>query len=127
MPLYTYQCRSCEFPFEVLSSISEYQSERECPECGGVGGRTITEVNFVLKGSGWPGKNIKVNNQMLKRREVVGKKQEVLKREGPKMELAPNVDGERVDSWAEAKKLAGSKGLNADSYEPMVQKEKSDK
>lgn len=106
--------------------MSEYKSEQPCPECdGGIGGRTITEVSFVLKGSGWTGKNIKVNNQMLKRREIVGKRQEVLKREGPKMELAPNVNGERVDSWSEASKLAASKGLNAATYEPMVRKEKA--
>jgi putative FmdB family regulatory protein len=126
MPVYTYKCKSCETPFELITSMSEYKSEQPCPECdGGIGGRTITEVSFVLKGSGWTGKNIKVNNQMLKRREIVGKRQEVLKREGPKMELAPNVNGERVDSWSEASKLAASKGLNAATYEPMVRKEKA--
>ena len=38
--------------------------------------------------------------------------------------LAPNVDGERVDSWSDAQKLAKSKGKSAESYEPLVQKEK---
>lgn len=33
MPLYEYQCKSCESKFEVLQSISEVGDELACPEC----------------------------------------------------------------------------------------------
>lgn len=126
MPIYTYKCGNCDAPFELMTSISEYKPEQPCPECeSGVGTRTITEVSFILKGVGWPGRANRINNQMLKRREVVGKKHDEQKREGPKMTLAPNVGGERVDSWHDASKLAASKGLDASTYEPMVRKEKA--
>ena len=38
--------------------------------------------------------------------------------------LAPNVGGERVDSWSEAQKLAGSLGKNTESYVPLIAEEK---
>jgi hypothetical protein len=38
--------------------------------------------------------------------------------------LAPNVGGEQTDTWAEAQKLAASKGKDTTSYEPLVTKEK---
>ncbi len=48
-----------------------------------------------------------------------------MKRDAPAVTLAPNVDGERVDSWSDAQKLAKSKGKNADSYNALVQKEQA--
>ena len=33
MPLYEYQCKSCESKFEVLLSINEVSDELGCPEC----------------------------------------------------------------------------------------------
>lgn len=39
----------------------------------------------------------------------------------------PNVGGEEVGSWSEAQDLARSKGLNAESYQKMVDAEKSSK
>ncbi len=37
--------------------------------------------------------------------------------------LLPNVGGEVVDSWSEAKKLAESKGKVSETYDHMVKKE----
>jgi putative FmdB family regulatory protein len=34
MPLYEYQCKTCESKFEILQRINEGNEELECPECG---------------------------------------------------------------------------------------------
>ncbi len=33
MPLYEYECKTCESSFEVLQSINEVDTELACPEC----------------------------------------------------------------------------------------------
>ena len=50
---------------------------------------------------------------------------DLMKRDGPGITLAPNVSGERVESWADAQKLAASKGKDTSSYESLVRKERS--
>jgi len=52
-------------------------------------------------------------------------KEEQMKRDAPGMRLAPNVEGERVDTWSEAKRLAESKGKDGSSYDPMIKKEQT--
>jgi len=37
----------------------------------------------------------------------------------------PNVGGVTVDTWSDASKLAKESGMNAESYKPMIEKEKS--
>jgi hypothetical protein len=51
-------------------------------------------------------------------------KQEERRRDAPGVKLAPNVGGERVDSWADAQKLAKSQGKDAGSYDKLVATEK---
>ena len=53
MPIYEYQCGSCEHQFETIQRISEAPLE-ECPECGDTSLRKlISPVAFRLKGGGW--------------------------------------------------------------------------
>lgn len=125
MPTYSYKCESCEFPFEMIRPMAESSDPQPCPECGGCGKRTIGEINFILKGDGWPGKNIKIKGQMERKNRVLSKRQEERKREAPGVRLAPNVDGERVESWSEAKSLAESQGKNTASYDTKIREEKS--
>tara|TARA_B100000745_G_scaffold170759_1_gene111918 strand:- start:19330 stop:19500 length:171 start_codon:yes stop_codon:yes gene_type:complete len=40
----------------------------------------------------------------------------------PVATLAPNVEGERVDSWSDAKKLASEKGYNTTEFDSKVDK-----
>ena len=83
-------------------------------------------VNFVLKGDAWAGKNLTLLKQMDDKNARLDRKQEEKKRDlKGMMRLAPNVGGERVDSWSEAAKLAASRGKDTSSYEPMVRKEKA--
>ncbi|BDQ34917.1 FmdB family zinc ribbon protein [Pseudodesulfovibrio portus] len=52
MPIYEYQCRSCNAVFEEWQTGFE-EKEMVCPECGGESQRLISHSSFHLKGSGW--------------------------------------------------------------------------
>jgi putative FmdB family regulatory protein len=124
MPSYTYRCQDCGAPFEKILPISQYNSQQDCPECDSANtARTITDVNVVLKGDNWPGKMIKVKDQMARSRREAGWRQEEFKRDGRAPSLIPNVGGERLDSWSEAKSMAASKGLDISGHDKMIRKE----
>jgi len=128
MPTYTFKCQSCTHQFDKVLPVSDYKQPQICPECGqSPTQRVLGPVDFVLRGDGWTGKNIRIKNQMSRRRKKLEGKENELKRDGYGMTLAPNVDGERVDSWAEAQKLAKSKGKDTSSYEANVRKERKEK
>ncbi|MBD3261428.1 MAG: hypothetical protein GF334_07065 [Candidatus Altiarchaeales archaeon] len=125
MPVYEFKCENCESIFEVTCLIKERNEPRACPECSSENTeRVISLCSFVLKGDGWPGKNLKVRSQMQAKNRRLDSKKRDMKGDGMIPQLAPNVGGERTDSWDEAKKLAASKGKDTSSYEPYVQKEK---
>lgn len=125
MPTYEYKCDDCEYAFEKILPMARSKEPQDCPECEGSTHRIFTSVNFVLKGDNWPGKAIRINRQMAKKNERLDRKQAERMRDDTSMPtLAPNVEGERVDSWSEAKKLAASKGKNTTSYDPYVRAEK---
>lgn len=99
-----------------------------CPKCGTENERAFRPTtNFILKGDGWAGKNARIKNQMREKNKKLDARQNEMKRDAPSVTLAPNVDGERVDSWSEAQKLAKSKGKSTESYEPLIAKEKASK
>jgi putative FmdB family regulatory protein len=52
MPIYEYQCPSCDSVFEEWQSGFE-EREMRCPECGQPANRLISHTSFHLKGSGW--------------------------------------------------------------------------
>lgn len=124
MPTYDYECPSCGDAFERVLPLAEYNTPQTC-ECGSQAVKVISAVGFVLKGDDWPGKNLRVKQQMAAKNKILSKKQEERKRDAPGVKLAPNVGGERVDSWSDAQKLAASKGLNASSYASKVAEERS--
>lgn len=126
MPTYTYKCPACTHQFDSVLALADFELPQPCPECGAGETKRIiaAPVGFVLKGDGWAGKNIKIKNQMAGRRKRLAGKEHEQKMDGPGVRLAPNVDGERVDSWAEAKRLAKAKGKNTDSYDAKIRKER---
>lgn len=123
VPTYEYACAGCEIQFEKFLPMSQSDEPQLCPDCGVQGKRIISMPNFILKGDDWVGKNLKIKGQMEAKNRILSKRQEERKREAPGVALAPNVDGERVGSWAEAQKLAASKGKNVESYAQKVQAE----
>jgi len=128
LPTYTYKCTECTKQFEQVLSLADFNEPQVCPGCGeGPAKRIIAaSVGFVLRGDGWTGKNIKIKGQMARRRAALKSKEHEQKMDGPGVRLAPNVEGERVDSWAEARKLAGSKGKDTSSFDGMVRKERTE-
>ena len=128
MPFYSYRCDRCDLDYQLNVPMAEYDKEQPCTECGELNKREWKPTtNFILKGDGWAGKNERIKNQMRDKNKKLDARQNEMKRDAPSVSLAPNVDGERVDSWADAQKLAKSKGKNTDSYAPMVAKEKESK
>jgi len=124
MPIYDYECPKCETSFERVLPIARYDEPQTC-DCGTVATKVISAVGFVLKGDDWPGKNLRIKGQMARKNERIVSRQNDMKREAPAVTLAPNVNGERVESWSDAQKLASSKGLNSDSYNAKVREEKA--
>lgn len=119
MPTYEYRCDECEYEFEVVLRMSDYDLPQNCPSCkeGPAKKRVPTTVNVIFAGDGWVSKNNRVEGQMAEKNKRLAKRQDEKKREGSGMTLAPNVGGERVDSWSDAAKLAASKGKDTASYE----------
>ena len=54
MPLYEYQCKSCNNNFELRQKFSDPPASA-CPECGGEVEKLISQSGFSLKGQGWYG------------------------------------------------------------------------
>ena len=53
MPIYGYQCTSCEHAFDALQKMSEPRLV-DCPECGESSLRKqLSAPKFRLKGKGW--------------------------------------------------------------------------
>lgn len=53
MPLYEYECQTCETNHEFLQKISD-EPKIICPRCGMLELRKkISAVGFKLKGTGW--------------------------------------------------------------------------
>jgi len=123
MPNYEFECPKCGV-FERVLRLAESNDPQTC-ECGEQAKKLISKTGFVLRGDNWPGKAARVRGQMKEKNRRLGAKQDERLRDQPPVTLAPNVDGERTGSWAEAKKLAKSKGKDTSTYEPMVRKEKA--
>lgn len=118
MPTYTYECCACHESFDRTMSLSERKSPQVC-RCGGEGKMTVGMPSFVLQGDGWAGKNIKIRGQMeSKNRKLSGKSRDL-----PGQRMVPNVGGEEVDTWSEAKRMAVSKGKDTSGYDTMIRKE----
>lgn len=128
MPEYAFKCSDpeCGTAFFQTLAIANRNTPQTCPTCQADADKQISGgVGAVLRGDTWPGKNIRVKNQMAERRARVGEREHQLKMDGPQFNLAPNVEGQRVDSWDEAAKLAASKGKDTRLYEYNAQKTKN--
>lgn len=124
MPTYEYFCSSCENQFELFLKMSQCEEPQVCPECKSPAKKRVSVGGgFILSGDGWTGKNIRIQGQMAQKNKRLDAKQEEFKRDAPGIRLAPNVNGERTDSWADASKLAASKGKDTSGYDALARKE----
>lgn len=63
MPIYEYQCRSCDHYLDALQKLSD-PLLTDCPACGKPAlRRLISAPNFRLKGSGWYETDFKSGNR----------------------------------------------------------------
>lgn len=65
MPLYEFQCESCEYQFELRQKFSD-DPVTECPKCGGPVKKLISQSAFALKGSGWYAEGYSKNSETKK-------------------------------------------------------------
>lgn len=126
MATYPYECQSCEVRFEFEMRMSEYESKGtyRCPECESedtVRIFTVPYVNFA--GDGWATKNNRIAGQMKAKNKRLESREREQKSDGMIPQLAPNVGGERTESWSDAAKLAKSKGKDSSGYEARARKE----
>ncbi len=52
MPIYEYECESCNMVTEVMQKISE-EPLKTCPDCSGSLKKLLSQSAFHLKGGGW--------------------------------------------------------------------------
>ena len=125
MPTYEYTCEACNHDFEVFLRMSQSDDPQSCPECSTSPAkpRVSLGAGFILSGDGWAGKNIKISGQMAQKNKRLESKQNEFKKDAPGIKLAPNVGGERVDSWSEASKLAAAQGKNTSGYDALARKD----
>ena len=96
MPIYGYNCRSCEHSFDALQKMSDPVLE-DCPECGEASLRKLLSApKFRLKGKGWYETDFKTGDQ----RNIAGDAQ-------AKSDAKPkDTDGASVSKSKEADKPA---------------------
>ena len=128
MPTYCYECKECGYGFNVTKKMSESSSNESCPECSANECLKVPAMTQVMfKGDGWVDKNTRIKNQMSQKNKKLEAKENEMKRDAPNVTLVPNVNGERVDSWSDAQKLAKDMGKNTESYNDLVKLEAKSK
>jgi predicted nucleic acid-binding Zn ribbon protein len=92
----------------------------DCPECGfsGMVKMIPKNLNFMLKGTNWSGKNAKEKSFRSSRNKEMGRR---MAENHNIPQIQPNYKGEVVDSWDQAKKLAKEDGVNTSTYDKQVE------
>jgi putative FmdB family regulatory protein len=52
VPIYEYECESCEKRFELIQKFSD-KPVKKCPKCGGAVHKILSAPALVFKGTGW--------------------------------------------------------------------------
>lgn len=52
MPIYEYECESCDKRFELIQKFSD-KPVKKCPKCGGTVHKILSAPALVFKGTGW--------------------------------------------------------------------------
>jgi len=116
MPNYDLRCGNCLNETTVNCSMSD-RNDQSCTMCNLKMSVLVRSTSFMLKGDNWSGKLIKETEFRKKRSEVLDRRQ---RKEHSSPKVAPNVEGEIVGSWKEAKKLASDKGYNTSTYDKFI-------
>lgn len=101
MPIYEYQCKSCEHEFELLQRVTD-DPLKECPVCGDLElTKLVSAAGFRLKGGGWYETDFKSGQD--KKKNLVGSesgetKATTEKSETPKTESKPKADASNTST-----------------------------
>ncbi len=124
MPIYVHNCRFCDHEFDVFASVAKRLEASECPKCKGVDSELVIKaVGINFPGDDWATKNNRVQGQMRQKNNRLKSKSRERNIEQPVATLVPNVGGERVESWGDAKALARDKGKETKTYDAMIRRE----
>lgn len=52
MPIYEYECETCDDRFELIQKFSD-KPIKKCPKCGGAVHKVLSAPALVFKGTGW--------------------------------------------------------------------------
>jgi putative FmdB family regulatory protein len=127
MPTYDYRCNSCQTVVEITHSIKD-TPVIHCEICLRDGKQSPMERLISLNRGGFIMKQWtesmawKTKRDKMKGGADLGVKQ--IERYGNGTSLQPNVAGMEVDSWSDAAKVAKEAGMRAETYEPLIEKEK---
>lgn len=106
MPTYSYFCDKCGDLFDRVVPLALRANKQGCPVCQSEppsATQVATPTNFVLRGDGWVGKNVRIRGQMETKNRSLGMGSERVAPIGGK--LVPNVGGQEVGSWAEQREV----------------------
>lgn len=123
MPTYEYRCNSCGNIQEEIHSI-KHSPEISCKSCDHKPMERLISLNtsgFITGDT--ESKLWKEKRYRQKKNADLDVRQ--IDRYGTGPRLTPNVDGQEVGSWSEAKKLAKDKGKDTSSYDSYIRNEKS--
>lgn len=124
MPVYDYHCDSCGDTKEVIHRMLE----TPVVSCScGEKMKKVFSLNvggFIIKG-GTPTSHWKEKRLRMKKSEELAVKQQA--RKGSLPNVKPNIAGYETSTWSDAQKLAKEAGMNHESYQPFVDKEKKSK
>jgi len=74
MTSYEYKCQGCGKHIEAAFPMGEAAKTITCKGCGGTAVRFFGQMNFVLKGGGWPSRFATFNSEMTQRNERAGQR-----------------------------------------------------
>jgi putative FmdB family regulatory protein len=120
MPLYQYSCE-CGESKDVVRSFSD-KSPVECPQCREEMSRDFTPSAIGHVRGSTPSKAFKESRVRKKRNAELGVKQ--IERWGSGSKLHPNIDGQEVDSWETAAKIAAERGKDTTKFKELAEAEK---
>lgn len=128
MPTYEYRCPSCGVVREIVHSIKEAPQIR-CEACTGDEVSPVMERLISRNSAGFIFKtwtpSMAYKESRSRHRKNADLEMRQLERYGSGPRLQPNVAGHEVDTWSDAAKLAKEAGMSTESYQPMIEREKT--
>ena len=101
MPIYGYECTSCEHTFDVLQKMSDPRLV-DCPDCGEANLRKqLSAPKFRLKGKGWYETDFKTGDK----RNIAG--------DSEKKSTTKSTEADKPAKKTEVKKSTDSKAKSA--------------